>query len=188
MYLGEILGSWVMASFLVWTMNSDALIFGSSNEGQCSDELGPETYALAAIVLFKIVLCLVASYWMCCSQNILDRNTEQRRFMLRRLQVHLIIVKHRVINALLILCDILTLASVFLCIPMRPDATTACGGLYRLFLRILFYYQMIVTVRVPIFICLFMCGGRLWIWCKRSCSCLNTVEGEQTAKFDVFEA
>ena len=33
MYLGEILGSWVMASFLVWTMNSDALIFGSSNDG-----------------------------------------------------------------------------------------------------------------------------------------------------------
>ena len=60
--------------------------------------------------------------------------------MMRRLEVHLIIVKHKVIYVMLMLCDLLTVASIFLCMPMRPDATSACGGLYRLFLGMLFIY------------------------------------------------
>lgn len=59
-----------------------------------------------------------------------------------------------------------------------------------MFLLMLTIYQLVVLFRVPLMLCIFVCGRRFWTWCKRRpfCACLNTVEGDQTANFDVYDA
>lgn len=56
MYMGEIAGSFMMACFLVWSMNSTAMFFGANFNGACVAELGVETYVLASLILIKTIL------------------------------------------------------------------------------------------------------------------------------------
>ena len=56
MYVGEIMGSLAMASFMIWSMYSNVEIIGSSNGGACEQELGFATYFLAALTVVKAIL------------------------------------------------------------------------------------------------------------------------------------
>ena len=66
-----------MAMLLVWCMYSDTLIFGGSNANQCSEAVAPATITLLAIVVVKLILTIVATYWMCCSNNVLNNHTDE---------------------------------------------------------------------------------------------------------------
>lgn len=110
--------------------------------------------------------------------------------MLRRLEVQILTITNKVVYGILVLCDILTLLVALICIPIRPAAREACMGLYTLFLLMLFLYQVIVIIRVPLLFIIFVFGHRCLTWLKRlsCCSCLNTVECEQVATFEVYNA
>ena len=179
-----------MATLLFWSMYSDLFYFGSMQQGECLAQVGAATYAVALIILFKLILSVIASCWMSYSSDIQQNYSDEQRLMLRRLQVQVYTIKHNVILSLYLLCDILTVISAAICVPIRPIAMEACSRLFTLFLFMLFVYQILVLVRVPLLFCIFICGRRLWTWCKRipCCSCLNSVEAEQTARFEVYEA
>ena len=167
MYIGEIIGSCFMTVLLVFSMNSGLLIFGSKNAGDCPNAVGSETYALAALVGTKTILALVATYWMCCSRRIQEEYLDEQRIMLRRLEVHVVTLSHKTLLNMLYFCDLLTFVSVFICVPIWPDARTSCFGFYYIFLIILFVYQLIVLIRLPLLLCIFVFGRRCWLSLKR---------------------
>lgn len=190
MYLGEIKVSFVFAALLIWQMNHKDTINGSYNRDDCSEELAPITFTLATIVAIKLILSLVAIIWMVCSNNVLNDDADVYRVMLSRLEVQVFTVKHKIILTLLLICDVFTVIAAIICIPVMPVAKESCSVLYNLSLFMLFGYQIVVLIRVPCLLCIFLCGQRFWSCCKRlsCCACLNIVEGEQTAEFEVYEA
>lgn len=60
LYLGEIIASVFTAAILVWSMLSTSLFFGSP-DGKCEEAVGPATYAMAALILVKLVLATIVS-------------------------------------------------------------------------------------------------------------------------------
>ena len=179
MYFGELLGSTIAAFLLVWSMNSDALIFGSYMDGDCPDHLGTATYTLMSLIIVKLILSTIAS----CKLLVRNRNLETYRTLLRRFILHVRFVSARWIYGILFTADFLTVAVLLTCIPVRPVAAEYCGTFYSLFLLILLVYQVVVAFRLPSLLCLFMYGKRWWRWLKRQCDCLNTVEYEQRVDF-----
>ena len=61
MYVGEILGSTTMAILMIWTMNTKIDIIGSSNNGQCQEELSLDTYFLTALIIIKSILSIIVA-------------------------------------------------------------------------------------------------------------------------------
>ena len=127
-YFGEIAVSWVTAVLLIWSMNSDLALFGSSNDGECSDAVGPETYATASIVFVKAVLSSIILGSICYSETIQQNDFVVERVLLRRLPLRTLILKNRCLLGMLYLCDLLTLVCFVMLFPIRSDAIGACRG------------------------------------------------------------
>ena len=51
-------------------------------------------------------------------------------------------------------------------------------------------YEALVLIRLPIMICIFTCGKRMWRAIKRisCCSCLRLIESEQSIDFEIYDA
>ena len=69
-YFGEIAISWITSVILIWSMNSDLALFGSSNDGECTDAVGAETYATLSLVFIKAVLSSIVIGTMCYSEDV----------------------------------------------------------------------------------------------------------------------
>jgi len=121
MYLGEILGSLVSAVVMVWTMNSSNTIFGSSTGGRCPDAVGPATYALTALVLLKTVLSSIVCLKLACQAITTEEDIfTEYRVMLRRYILHARTTAKKSVFLMLILSDLLTFATLFICVPLQP--------------------------------------------------------------------
>ena len=75
MYVGEIMGSLAMASFMIWSMYSEMAVIGSSNNGLCKESLGFATYFLAALTLIKTILSMYVAIRLFLHSS---RNRESR--------------------------------------------------------------------------------------------------------------
>ena len=191
MYVGEILGSATMACFMIWTMHSTVDIIGSSNDGQCQEELSFDTYFLTSLILIKAILAIIVALRLFIqSYRQREARFQINRVVLRRQVFFCRTTTSKNVYAILFICDLLTVSSFFICMPIRPIASEWCHGFYQIFLLMLYIYQALVVVRLPVMLCMFMFGKRFWRWIKRlsCCKCLNTVEYEQTVNFRVYQA
>ena len=141
LYLGEILGSFLSAFGMVISMNTNTFVFGSYNKGECPEALAFITYVLVLLVVIKTVLSCVASMTL-CNQASNDRNFAftEHRVLLRRITLLTRSTTQKCIYSCLILSDVLTFAALLMCLPMRPESKSDCGGFYTMLLLLLFVY------------------------------------------------
>ena len=141
LYLGEILGSFFSALGMVITMNSSMFVIGSYNKGECPEALAPITYVLVSLVLIKTVLSCVASTIL-VNQASTEGNFAftEHRVLLRRITCLTRSTTQKSIYTCLIISDVLTFAALFMCLPMRPESISDCGGFYTILLLLLFVY------------------------------------------------
>ena len=75
-------------------------------------------------------------------------------------------------------CDVLSLVTSFIGLPVFIEAIPLCEFSYSTFMLMLVIYQFLCFLRLIILLCHFVYGKRFWRHVKRCFSCLNTVEYE----------
>ena len=58
-YMGEIVGSFLMVCLMIGTLNSTNILFSSETDGSCANKLGTETYVLSGLILVKTILSAI---------------------------------------------------------------------------------------------------------------------------------
>ena len=130
MYGGEIMLSLFMSAFLLWSMNSNLKIIGSSHDGTCEKEVGFATYLVASISLVKAILAISVASRLVHRAMTEGRGFQTNRVVLRR-QVYLCrTVTSKTMFTMLFICDLMTFATFFICMPIRPIAMEWCQGFY----------------------------------------------------------
>ena len=153
------MGSFLMVCLMIGTLNSTNILFSSETDGSCKNKLGTDTYVLSGLIVVKTVLTAIVCVAL-TSQYFNFRRTNLSRFrvVLRRMVCITRTMTSKVMYTFLLVSDLVTLVCIFLCLPMRDVAHNNCRGFYEIFMLMLFVYQMIVFVRLPMMFCLFIYG------------------------------